>query len=1006
MKKCRILGLCAALFLCWNASAQFFSAGDDPYVRWWQIQSRHYRILYPEGTDSLARAYVRALEQWQPSVGISTGMEAGGLQWGTTPVILHPFTNHSNGAVTWAPKRIDLYSLPEAYGTLPLSWMTQLAVHESRHLAQMQFPYRKPFRWPHYLLGEMWSGVLAALFPNQPLLEGDAVVAETALTRSGRGRNADFLNYYHVAFDQGDWRDWYQWVYGSFRKEAPDHYTTGYMTVAGMRYFHDMPDFTAAYFDEILRRPLPVASLQRFIKKTTGKPFRQAYRDILEGFHGIWAAEADARGPYMPMEQVSRTPSFATDYVGCAYSGGRLYVLKEGKATSRRLITLEEDGTEHDLGPFAPETSSLYDDGGETLYWSESVPDLRWTLGGASVIRSLDPGTGRKKTLTRTGRLYNPVPSEDGSQLAILEYPSVGASRLLVYRADSFDKPVRTIPAPGVQLTEVTWMGETLYAIGVDDRGFSLWRHDGRWTCLQEPSYQSLENLGTGDGFLEYVSDREGVKELYHYFPDSGKTYRITCTRYGGNDYVEADGWLYYTSQTLSGSLIFRTALDSLRPVEVDPLVVRKDPVADELSRQEREMVRNAPPADETLGAPKRYRKGLHLLKFHSWAPLYFNYDNISSLSLDLSYETASPGVTGLFQNELGTASGFIGYSAHKDPDGNAPWRHSAHAQFTYTGLYPVLEASADFNDQALYQYGFREYRQEKDYSLSTTGKPLSGPAFHGSVAAYVPFHFSRGGVQRGLVPRISWSASNNRFNASRIVMTPAPGFEGLPGGRNLTGIEEGDNVLMQTISASVRGYSMLYSADSQTYPRLGIGAEAGYRFRPRLTGVYAPVWYGYLYGYLPGVTPVQGLRLTALAQRQQRNGRVFGENQVQILPRGFQTTAGSYLARHSTVQWKVTADYAIPFSLGDLSFLSPVAYIRNFLLIPHADYTRCSLGDLFSLGADFTAKLGNLAWFPFDCSVGVTVNRLGGSLLPALQEAERAGESPWQAGLIFSMDL
>ena len=213
-------------------------------------------------------------------------------------MILHPWNPYSNGSVAWAPKRMDLYTHPEAYGPYPQSWMTQLTTHESRHVAQMQLSYRRPFKWVNYLVGEMWSGAVSAFYTPPVFLEGDAVVAETALTAAGRGRNADFLNYYHLAFDNGDWRDWYKWVYGSFKKAGPDYYTVGYMTVAGMRYFYDQPSFTADYFDYVTKRPFPVARLQHYVKRVSGQPFKKTWQGIMEGFHEIWEQEEDARAPF------------------------------------------------------------------------------------------------------------------------------------------------------------------------------------------------------------------------------------------------------------------------------------------------------------------------------------------------------------------------------------------------------------------------------------------------------------------------------------------------------------------------------------------------------------------------------------------------------------------------------------------------------------------------------------------------------------------------------------
>ena len=199
----------------------------------------------------------------------------------------------------------------------------------------MQLTYRRPFRWVNYLVGEMWSGAVSAFYTPPVFLEGDAVVAETALTAAGRGRNADFLNYYHLAFDNGDWRDWYQWIYGSFKKAGPDYYTVGYMTVAGMRYFYDQPAFTADYFDYVTKHPFPVAKFQHYVKRVSGQPFKKTWQGIMEGFHEIWTEEADARGPFMEMEQVTQKHAYATDYSNGSWVDNEYLAIRRGKTWHR-----------------------------------------------------------------------------------------------------------------------------------------------------------------------------------------------------------------------------------------------------------------------------------------------------------------------------------------------------------------------------------------------------------------------------------------------------------------------------------------------------------------------------------------------------------------------------------------------------------------------------------------------------------------------------------------------
>ena len=56
------------------ASAQFFVTGDDPgKLRWNYIDTESYRIIYPQGSDSLAKVYGRKLEKYKVPVSRTSG---------------------------------------------------------------------------------------------------------------------------------------------------------------------------------------------------------------------------------------------------------------------------------------------------------------------------------------------------------------------------------------------------------------------------------------------------------------------------------------------------------------------------------------------------------------------------------------------------------------------------------------------------------------------------------------------------------------------------------------------------------------------------------------------------------------------------------------------------------------------------------------------------------------------------------------------------------------------
>ena len=120
------------------------------------MDTESFRVIYPQGCDSLAKTYGYKLEKYKTPLSRSSGYIVGQGDGRLMPVVLHAY-NTSNGSVAWAPKRMDLFSIPTAYEPEPMPWSTMLSVHEGRHVTQMQFGMtgvHKPF---NYVFGEMWN---------------------------------------------------------------------------------------------------------------------------------------------------------------------------------------------------------------------------------------------------------------------------------------------------------------------------------------------------------------------------------------------------------------------------------------------------------------------------------------------------------------------------------------------------------------------------------------------------------------------------------------------------------------------------------------------------------------------------------------------------------------------------------------------------------------------------------------------------------------------------------
>lgn len=1039
MKYFRLLIIIVILCFPALAKAQFYTVGDDPgRLKWYSIETPGYKIIYPSGLDSLARVYGGLLEKYRIPVSRSAGYAPGEMTRVKMPVILHAYNAQSNGSVAWAPKRIDLFTSPEGYEAEAMPWADMLAIHESRHVAQMQFGMSnafKPFKW---IFGEMFAGAMAGVYPGQWMLEGDAVVAETALTTAGRGRSGDFLNYYMAAFDSGDFGNWNRWRYGSYRYYTPDHYALGYMALSGIRYRTGKTDITGTYLQYFSKRPYDVISYRTVSRKLTGKGFRKTFDDTMRMYHDIWSEEKEQRAPFIPSVQISDTARIYTEYSDIVTYGDKIYALKSSLDKSKALVMTDNTGKEKVLTFFGNISGPLWHaPGSSRIWWSENIYDERWTQKINSVIMYYDLEKDRKRTFKKDGKRFCPTTSPSGKYLVTVEYPVKGGSGIEILEISNGRRAAYINAPDSLQIIEALWLGDRIFMTGISEKGYSLYstgipemnltgkatgsdnehtaaaeqadrldKDNGTaaWNTLLAPQPVKIRRLQARGNELLFTSDKNGVNELYSFSTESGKLRQLTSTAYGATDFCfSEDGkTLYYAASTADGKLLKCTRSSDLLDRETGFSDIHRYRIADEMSRQEKELAEtfgrkareqerdekddmaDSEPGNDgetAFSQPERYRKAAHLFNIHSWAPVYFNVDNIMEMSYDNYYDLASLGAAAVFQNHLGTMTGQIGYSAHQDPYDTTAWRHSGHVKFTYTGLYTVIEASVDFNDRASRDYSFNRYNLNgTPYMMSMTGAGSEKPYVQGNLTVYIPFNLSSGGWSRGIIPQVSYTLTNDRYDTGIIDYDLIPDEENANVVRPVpTSREDCKTILRQRLSGSLRMYTMRNTATSEIYPDWGIGMETGVSFNPGLAGWFSPVGYLYLYGYLPGITPNQGLRLSGIWQRQLKGDSIFDTGTVNTLPRGLSNLgdlSNTILSYRQSA--KVTADYAIPIYLGDFS-IGPVFYGKRALLTPHFDWTFFKGGGLYSVGASLQIEFGCFFWIGAPVSIGVTWSYNGG---------------------------
>ena len=1043
------------------AKAQFYVTGDDPgKLRWNFIDTESFRVIYPQGSDSLAREYAFKLEKYKVPVSRSTGYMVGQGDGRLMPAVIHAY-NGANGSVAWAPKRMDLFTIPTAYDPEPMPWSTMLAVHEGRHVTQMQFGMtnsQKPFT---YAFGQMWNILVSLLYPGLYLIEGDAVMAETAFTPSGRGRTADFLNYYRVAFDNGDYRSWAKWQFGSHKHFTPDHYALGYMTFSAIRYLYDYPDFMKDTYDMASRKLFNFSpAMVQIQKNRTGVKFKETFKEVCDTMQAMWSRDAQARAPFIYAEEVSKPSSVYTNYSHTTVLGNEIYTIKSGYQHTPTLIKIDDQGNETRIRSMSHEMSDLVPFG-NSLIWSEEIPDERWSMKTSSVIRSYNIHNKSKQTISNNKNLLYNTSIKSNTIGAIdyslfnedysISYNNATKNSLIKFASKEFlvngegevaaiDKQIASVQyytngktairmsagyegsytsPDSLQLVEIAFINDKLYASAISDNGFGIYSYDGTWDVVLEPQPVKIKDFKAYGNELMFTSDRTGVNEMYHFNPTTGELHQKTVTKYGAEDFVYGDnGYLYYSAPTLNGLRMYRTPVDSLINRKVDFTEKYSYIIADCLSEQENRLAVEAgldKAVDEELkvedvyiSEPKRYRKAAHMFNIHSWAPVYVNVDNIMNMSYDYIFQAASLGATAIMQNRLATGVGEFGYSAHKDPYDKTKWRHSGHFKFTYSGLYPVIEAKFDINDRAARQYNVKAIKSGEGASIGLYSGELAVPYMEGKLSAYIPLTFNSGGWYKGVIPKLTYRISNDMFNTSITVLEQNPSPMYPLGNAPFAGVIDGKNRFRHSLTGSLRGYTSLSTPNSAAYPRWGIGAEIGASANLESLDILSPMGYGYIYGYVPGITREQGLKLSVMHQQKLSDKAIFSTPLVNVLPRGLASNADltTYMSIQNPAITKFSADYAIPIYIGDISIGRGLMYVKRLCLTPHVDYTMAGKTNLLSVGTALTVDLNALFWIAWPVSIGATYSYSGLADYNIVKSQTGIDMEPHHAGFVFNVSF
>ena len=899
--------------------AQYVLSGSAPAgTRWSQLEGDHFKLIYPSEIDSLAREYLYYFEKTRPAT--LTGLH---IETPRMPMVLQPYDMYSNGMVAWAPKRIELYTTPPGDALYALNWEMQLAVHEGRHIGQMVHYTKGFYHFLNILLGEQGHAIGIGLYPTRTLLEGDAVQNETDLTASGRGRDPEFLKYFRAAFLAGDFRTYANWKYGSYYQYTPGKYPMGYLINSTMRYNSHNYYATGDIMEIQVRDWWRIFSVShRAYIRATGLTGRKNWRSAIARYTEQWSWENKQWAPFTettPLLQ-AREERY-TEISNPVHLGDETYATMAGLQFERRLVSIDSTGERHYRHPLSNNTSTLVPDSDHSLLFSEIVPDPRWEHRSWSVIRRYDAEKNRFETLTHRTRYLNPAPSAGRDSILAAEYRVEGGSNVVILDRDGHLIDRIAVPENG-QVTGVAQVKEAIYASVITSGGMGLFRLDTTWHRIVAPQAKMIRNLqAAGDSLLYFVSDLDGVSNLYTLEPEQKTLRRITSVPVSAEKpSLDVDGVLRFANYDLMGYQPVAVPFDSLSRRRASFHMPYLPFIAETNSQQAREEAKQLNIQEEiqlrrhidTLKS-RPYSKVLHGIHIHSWAPFYANIDRLmndlgsfDSQHFGNWYEFIAPGATLASQNHLGTLVSTLGYSYHAK-------HHAGHAWVSYSGLYPKFDLSVDYNERdrvcSTTQYG-------ADGTHTRLDTLTSQPSLKINASMSLPLDFSRGGWVTRLVPQVNYAVTNDAFS-----YLPDAGKPGAS--------EEYTQLLIGTLRFDTR----LARPSTRLTPRLGFGFQLAGQTR------FGPDYHKNLvfganaWTYLPGFGKDDGFKLSYARQYQPPGSTMTPLPDYNLVRMPFGHRKQVLMNYHRT-----TLEYALPIYAGDIDggFLF---YLKRFILVPFVDY-------------------------------------------------------------------
>jgi len=653
-------------------SQQF--GGNPPSLKWKQIHTDTARIIFPVGMDSAANRVASLVHYLAAQQPFSLGKQVKKIN-----IVLQNQTVIPNGYVGLGPYRSEFFLTPDMnnLGQGSISWTDQLAIHEYRHVQQINNFSHGLSKFMKVIAGEQgYDLAINASIPNW-FYEGDAVYAETALTRQGRGRLPHFMNSFPSLWQAGKNYSWMKLRNGSLKDYVPNHYHLGYLLVNYGRKQYG-PDFWTKVTRDASAFKGLVYPFQGAVKRHSGVDYKNFTQDALEDYKRSVERVSLSRDAFVfPVNQ-----NYVTSYFFPYGAGGDSLIYLKSSNRHRPAFYVKDKTGEHRIAVRDISIDEQFSYRNGRIVYAAYESDPRWGWKDYSVIRLLDIRSGEQRTLKPKTKYFTPDISADGTRVAVVHVGPDGKSALHVLNAWNGDI-ISIIRSPEISLfTDPKFMDDNnlVTAVRLSDGRMALAMAEmatGKITRLTPASYNVAGYPAVNNDRIFFTASFKGNDDIFMLRMSDRKILRATHGPLGNYFVNVSGGRITFSSFTAEGYQLKQLEERSIEWEETGEAETTSLTEAFEVGfgNTPGDILMKEIPQRPYVAA--KYKKGTGMPNFHSWRPYYS--DPL------FTYSIYGENVLNTLQTEL--------YYAYNQND-----KTNAIGLFgTYGALFPYLSSGAEY---------------------------------------------------------------------------------------------------------------------------------------------------------------------------------------------------------------------------------------------------------------------------------------------------------------------